>query len=164
MFKIKDYVVYKRDVCEIIDIKRNEISGKDYYILVPVSDKTLKIDVPVNNELGNIRKLITKSEINDLIKRIPSIPIIENTNKLIESDYKELLKDGSFESLIRIIKTTYLRNKTRLDNKKRKGDKDYYYFNLAEKYLYTEFSIVLGKSFDETKEFIIQKVNDLDNK
>lgn len=156
MKKVGDYVVYRRDVSKIVNIKKNPLNNMDYYVLVPVTDESLKIDVPVENQY--IRELITIDEITKLIKKIPSIPIIENNNKLIENDYKDLLKEGSYESLIRIIKTTYLRNKERTDNKKKIGDKDDYYFKLAEKYLYTEFMIVLGKNFDETKDYIIHEV------
>ena len=158
MYKINDYVVYKKDVCKVGNIRHNDVNNKDYYILIPVSDDSLKIDVPVDNTIGNIRSLITKEEIDKLIKKMKEIPVINNNTKLIENDYKELLKEGSYEGLIKIIKTTYLRNKEREENKKKKGDKDNYYFNLAEKYLYTEFSIVLNKSFDETKEYVINAV------
>ena len=156
MKKVGDYVVYRRDVSKIVNIKKNPLNNMDYYVLVPVTDESLKIDVALENKY--IRELITIDEITKLIKKIPSIPIIENNNKLIENDYKDLLKEGSYESLIRIIKTTYLRNKERTDNKKKIGDKDDYYFKLAEKYLYTEFMIVLGKNFDETKDYIIHEV------
>lgn len=163
MFKENEYVVYHKDVCKIVNIKKNSMNNQMYYVLSPITDDSLKIDVPVNNQMGNIRKLITKEEINCLIKKIPSIEIIRNNSKLIENDYKELLKEGSFESLIKIIKTTYLRNKERIDNKKKKGDKDDYYFNLAEKYVYNEFSVVLGLDFEDTKAYIVSKVNELDN-
>ena len=159
MKKIGDYIVYKKDVVKIVDIKNNPLNNQEYYVLVPISDESLKIDVPIDNHTGFIRDLITKKEIDDLIKRIPNIPVIENSNKLIESDYRELLKEGSFDGLIRIIKTTYLRNKERLDNKKKKGDKDDYYFNLAEKYLYTELGVVLNLSFDEVREYLISKLS-----
>ena len=39
-----------------------------------------------------------------------------------------------------------------------------YYFNLAEKYLYNEFSVVLNLSYDETKEYVINSVNNITNK
>ena len=159
MYKVGDYVVYKKDVCLIKEIKTNKLNNKEYYLLIPVSDDSLKIDVPVDNEQSSIRNLTTKKEIKDLIKKIPSIEVINVNNKLLENEYKELLKEGSFESLIKIIKTTYLRNKERLDNNKKKGDKDDYYFNLAEKYLYTEFSIVLKMNFEETKDYVINEVN-----
>ena len=41
------------------------------------------------------------------------------------------MQNGTHEDLIKIIKTTYLRNKERLDNNKKTTDKDNYYFNQA---------------------------------
>lgn len=161
MYKIGDYVVYKKDVCIIKEIRKNSLNNGEYYLLIPINDDSLKIDVPVANNLNNIRNLITKNEIKEIIKEIPNIQELNCNSKLIESEYKKLLKDGSFEGLIKIIKTTYLRNKERIINKKKKGDKDDYYFNLAEKYLYTEFSVVLGMSFDETKDYVISKVKEI---
>lgn len=161
MFKKGDYVVYKRDVVEIVDTKINGLNQQEYYVLVPVNDKSLKIDVPIDNRLGHIRSLITKDEIKNLIKKIPEISLIATNNKLIENDYKMLMSDASHESLIKIIKTTYLRNKERLDNNKKVGDKDNHYFNLAEKYLYTEIAYSLDVSYDKAREFILKEVTKL---
>lgn len=158
MFKKGEFVVYKRDVVEIVDTKINRMNHQEYYVLVPVNDESLKIDVPIDNRLGHIRPLITKDEIENLIKIIPSIPLIETNNKLIENDYRILMNDTSHESLIKIIKTTYLRNKECLDNNKKVGDKDNYYFDLAEKYLYTEFAYSLNISYDEASEYILKEV------
>ena len=163
MFKEGNFVVYKRDVVRIVGIRTNQLNNQDYYVLVPINDESLKIDVPVDNRLGHIRKLMTKEEINDLIKKIPDILCIETNNKLIENEYKILLNEGSHESLIKIIKTTYLRNKERLDSNKKIGDKDNHYFNLAEKYLYTEISIVLNVSYDEAKEYVTKEVEKIVN-
>lgn len=80
---------------------------------------------------------------------------------MIEAEYKNLLSSGSHEDLIKIIKTTYLRNKKRLDNKKKIGDKDNYYFKKAERYLYNEFSISLNMSFENTKDYITEQVASL---
>lgn len=162
MFKEGEYVVYKRDVCKILEIRKNHLNGKDYYILVPITDESLKIDVPTDNRLGNIRPWITQKDVTSLIKRIPSIEVVNTVNKMIENDYRALINDGTHESLIKIIKTTYLRNKERADNKRKIGDKDEYYFKLAEKYLYNELSIVLNMSFENTKNYIIQEVEKID--
>jgi len=163
MFHEGDYVVYKKDVVKIVGLRTNPLNNIDYYILIPVNDESLKIDVPVSNPLNNIRSLISKEEINDLIKKIPSIEVLLTNNKLIENNYRGLLNEGSHESLIKIIKTTYLRNKERLDNNKKLGDKDSYYFKLAEKYLYTELSLVLHISYDEAREYVIKEVKKLAN-
>lgn len=152
MFNTGDFVVYKRDVCKIVNIKN------EYYVLVPITDNSLKISVPVTNKFGFIRNLISKNEIMEIIKKIPNIETIETNDKLIENEYKNLMNTGSHEDLIKIIKTTYLRNKERIDNNKKIGDKDNNYFSLAEKYLYNEFAIVLNMSYDDTKKYVIEQV------
>ena len=156
---IGDYVVYRRDLCEIVDIKEKYFNNKDYYILVPVRDKTLKLSVPVENE-NLIRDLISVQEINDLISSIPQIEPIDIQNRNVEIEYQKLLQTGKHEDLIRIIKTTYLRNQDRINHHKKVGEKDNYYFNLAEMYLYTELAQVLNMDYDSTKEYIIKKVKE----
>lgn len=156
MYQNNEMIVYKKDVCKITDIK--EINNLKYYILNPINDTSLKIQVPIDNK--DIRNLISKDEVNKIIKKMPSIEIIKNNNKLLENEYKNLLKEGSFESLIKIIKTAYLRNKERLDNNKKKQEKDDYYLELAEKYLYTEFSVVLNKNINEMKDYILNTLGE----
>lgn len=159
MYKVGDLLVYKKDVCEILEIKEKYLRDMDYYILAPIIDKSLKIQIPTNSNA--IRDLIKKEEVNELIKRIPLIEVIKTESKNLENDYKQLMQSGTHEDLIKIIKTTYLRNKERLDNNKKTTDKDNYYFNQAELYLYNEFSVVLNLTYDETKEYILNEVNKL---
>lgn len=159
MFKKNQYIVYKREVCKIIEIKEKYLKNIDYYVLSPINDSTLKIQVPVSNP--SIKPLITKEELEKLINEIPNIEIIKVDDKLLETEYKKHMKTETHEDLIKIIKTTYLRNKERIDNHKKIGDKDNNYFNLAEKYLYTEISIVLNKTFEETKKYIIERLSNI---
>jgi CarD family transcriptional regulator len=162
MKKVGDYIVYKKDVCKIADIKKNHFNNQDYYLLIPIDDESLHIDVPVDNRMGYLRDLISKEEVTSVIENIPNIEIIKIDEKRLEYEYKNLLSDASHENLVKIIKTTYLRNQERINNKKKLSDKDNYYFNLAEKYLYNEFSIVLNMNYDETKEYVISKVSNLE--
>ena len=159
MYKIGDFIIYKREVCKINDILFKYFKDNDYYILSPLSDDSLTIKVPIDNK--DIRSIITKEEVDEIINKIPNIDVIESDTKTLEGIYKELLVNGCHEDLIKIIKTTYLRNKERIDNNKKTTDKDNYYFNLAEKYLYEEISVVLGMTYDDTKEYIINTVDKL---
>lgn len=162
MFKINDFLVYKKDVCKVINIKKNNLNNTEYYILMPIDDDSLIIEVPVNNKLGNIRSVISKEEVEKIIKEIPNIEVINPENdKLIEQEYKKLLFNGSHKELITIIKTTYLRNKKRTDSNKKYSEKDKTYFDKAERLLYNEFSIVLNKTYEETKEYIKIKIEEL---
>lgn len=159
MYKIGDYLVYKRDVCRVCDIKEKYYKDLDYYILSPINDTTLKVQIPVNNIF--IRNVITKEKVEEIIDSIPNVSIIAADNKSIESEYKNLLNSDKYEDLIKIIKTSYVRNKEREDNKRKISDKDKYYFDKAEKLLYSEFSIALNKSYDETKDYVISKVENI---
>jgi len=156
MFNIGDYVVHKKTICKIIEIKENYFKGSDYYILKSLKDDTLKISVPVDSNI--LRRPLSKEEVEEMIDNIPNIEPIVSNDRFIENEYRELLNNNNHEDLIRIIKTTYLRNKERLDNNKKISSKDNEFFELAENYLYNEFAIALGLSFDETKEYVINRV------
>ncbi len=160
MFKENEYVMYKKDVCKVNAIKHDKTNESDYYILVPIDDKSLTIKVPTNNHMGYLRNVITKNEAENIIKTIKIIEPLKNINeKYIENIYKDLIYNGTHEDLIKIIKTSYLRNEARINAKKKTSEKDTKYFELAEKYLYNELSIALGKTFDETKNYIIESMN-----
>ena len=152
MYKENDYVVYKKDVCKIREIKK--IHDKEYYIMFPIDDDTLKISVPMDNSF--IKPIISKEEANILIQKIPFIKTLNMDEKNLENDYKKLLQENNLESLITIIKTTYLRNEKRAHLKKKISEKDESYFEKAENRLYNELSISLGMNYDETKKYIIQ--------
>ena len=151
MYNIGDYVIYKRDVCCIKDVEEK------YYVIYPLTDNSLTIKVPIDTKF---RDLITKEECEKLINSIPNIDIIKD-DKYIENEYKKLIDSGNLEDLIKIIKTTYLRNKNRLDSHKKIGEKDDKYFKKAQKLLYTEMQISLGLTYDEVENYIKDKVESL---
>ena len=160
MFEKGSYVIYKRDVCKIADIFKSKVNNMEYYRLSPISDESLIINVPTDNKNGYLKRLLTKEEIEKLIDNIPNIMPVEADSHLLDNIYKELFHSGNHEDLIKIIKTSYLRNKHRKEAKRSIGQKDDEYFKKAEKYLYNEFSVVLGLDFDETKKYVIDKVKE----
>ncbi|MBQ8681413.1 MAG: CarD family transcriptional regulator [Bacilli bacterium] len=158
MFKVGEYIIYKRDLCKIKNIEKSSRTNEDYYTLYPIQDESLSIKVPVSNKFNNLRYPLSKQEAEDLIAKIPNIPPIKTSDKLLENTYRELMKTNTHEDLIKIIKTTYIRNQARLNQGKKAGDKDQTFFNQAEKYLYNELSYSLSKTYDECKDYIIKKV------
>lgn len=158
MFKIGDNVVYKRNVCLVNDINLNKFTNKESYELIPIDDSSLKINVPLELE-SDIRYVITKEEVEKIIENIPNINILGKMNERnIEQEYKKSLDNFTHENLIKIIKTSYIRNKARTDSKKKISDKDDMYFKIAEKLLYTEFSLALNMSYNDTREYVIKRV------
>ena len=160
MFKENDYVMYKNNVCKVREIKHNDLNGNSYYILIPIDDESLIIDVPTDNRMGHLRSIVSHQEAEEIINYIKDIEPLQNINdKNIENTYKELIYNGTHNDLVKIIKTSYLRNQARKNDNKKISEKDSKYFELAEKYLYNELSIALNKSFTETKEYIINSMN-----
>ena len=88
MFNVGDYVVYKRDVCRIKEIKKSHFNNQDYYVLIPIDDETLKIDVPTDNRCGFLRAITSKDKVTNIIESMINIPIIETNNKMIEENMK----------------------------------------------------------------------------
>ena len=155
MFGVNEYIVYRNNVCyikEIIEIKDNK-----YYVLFPIDDDSLTIKVPVDNSF--IRRVISKDEVAKIIKNIINIDIIKVDNeKMIEQEYKKLLENATHENLIKIIKTSYLKNDKRKREKKKISEKDDTYFKLAEKILYNEFSVALKMNYEDTKKYVVDSV------
>lgn len=162
MINVNDYIIYKRDVCKVKEIKKNFYKGLDYICAFPVYDESLTINIPSNST--DIRDMISKEDALALIEAIPSIEPILDSDKSLESVYKELLATSLDIDLVKIIKTTYLRNKKRIENGKKIGDKDDMYFKLAEKFLYNMLAIPLGMSYDEVKSFVKKKVGEKNEK
>lgn len=155
MFKIGEIVVYNQYICKIKEIKRNNLLGKDFYVMTPINDESLIIDLPTENRLGNIKKIMNKEEALEFIKTIPDIKELDIDDKYIEQKYKDLLKAGNHEDLIKIIKTSYLRNDIRINNNKKPSEKDNTYLKKAEDLLYYELTYSLSMSYDEVKQYII---------
>ena len=160
MYKSGDVVVYGRDVYRIKDVKDNYLFNKTYYIMNPIDDDSLVTSVSVDTT-SYLRDVITKEETEDLIAKIPSIEIVQASDRDIEYEYKQLLRENTLEALIKIIKTTYMRNMMRQNQNKRISEKDEQYFNQAERRLYNELSISLHLTFDDTKQYVIDSVEAL---
>lgn len=160
MYKSGDVVVYGRDVYRIKDVKDNYLFNKNYYIMNPIDDDSLVTSVPVDTT-SYLRDVITKEEAEELIAKIPSIEIVQASDRDIEYEYKQLLRENTLEALIKIIKTTYMRNMMRQNQNKRISEKGGQYFNRAERQLYNELSISLHLTVDDTKRYVIDSVKAL---
>ena len=101
MYKINDYVVYKREVCKVSDITRSKYTNNEVYVLAPVDDATLKIEVPTSNE--NIRSIIDRKKLDFVVNEIPRIDVIDLPDKQLEIEYKRLMSTDKVEDLVKIM-------------------------------------------------------------
>ena len=156
MYKINDYVIYKREVCVVKDLKR--INNQDYYTLENKEDTSLKISIPVSQETQLLRHLATFDEISNTLDHINDIPTLDINERNLEEQYKLLLQGTTIENLIKIIKTAYIRNKIRENNHKHLSDTDTSYQELAEQFLFNEIAYAMNISYDAAKELVFNKL------
>lgn len=156
MYKINDYLIYKREVCQVKALTK--INNQDYYILENKADSSLKISVPLKEEKSLLRPLSTFKEITKPLDNIDNIKPLNLTDRNLEEKYKSLLQGNTLEDLIIIMKTTYLRNEVRKSNKKHLGDKDTYYQELSEKFLFNEVAYSMQISYNDAKELVLNKL------
>lgn len=160
MYKINDVVVYRREVCRIVGKHKSDFTGEQCYILVPYYDESgsTKMQVPVSNKAGHLRDLVTKEQIQELIKETPDIDTLANKPANMKSQYANLLKSDKLEDLVCIIKTSYGRNKARLEQHKKLASVDDEYLKRAEDYLFNELSVALNMTYDEAKDYFNAEV------
>lgn len=165
MFQVNDKVVYgTHGVCEIVEIGRLSMSVADkkrqYYTLYPVYQKESAIYVPVDSDKVKMRPVITKDELETLLDEIPELDNIWVANERErEVQYKEALLSCDCRELIRIIKTIYLRKKSRVKDGKKVAAVDERYLRQAEEQLYGELAYALEIEREEVEEYITMRVS-----
>lgn len=154
-------------LCRITDIVHLDGMGADrnrkYYLLIPFSDDKMKIYIPVDTIMGNIRKTISCSEAWDVIEGISKIDAVHIENeKQREQKYKEALRSCEPEQWISILKTMYYRKQKRNSQGKKSTAMDKHYFKAAEKYLYSELAYAIGKDESEMCQLIADTIKKKD--
>lgn len=149
MFKINDYIMYSTTgLCQVTDITEEKLSNnivKEYYVLNPIHSKNTVIKIPVDNKKVAMRDILSKDTVNELVNNYytKEIEWIDDEKKRNE-EFKIMLKNGSCEDLITVIRSIELnkKNKKAIGKNISKGDEEI--MNKAEKLLNEEFAAVLN--------------------
>lgn len=164
MFKIDDYIICARNgVCKVMDVGVTDVDISDpkrrYYKLQPIYENGEIIYIPINADKIVMRKIISSEEANNLINNINSIePLLFDDNNPPVEKYKEVMHTYECKELIRIIKTSYLRKKERLEEGKKDTVADIKYLKMAGDYLLGELSISLNIPKDQIKNSIVKSI------
>ena len=142
-------IVYRGNVCKVRELVCGYRDGEDYYKLTPVYDPSMTIHTPVATIGELARPVISREEVDRLIRIMPEIECVTAENRTLENH----------EDLIRIIKTAYMRGEEKLNRGQQRNEKDKQYFRLAEKTLYNEFAVVLDKSYEDTKAYVVSQAS-----
>ena len=164
MFKVDDIVVNKKgQVCKMTEIAKMDVGVgiKDYFVLEPCYDKnnSLKFYIPIEN--GNyLRKALEKSEIIEIIKKMPTIePIWFQNPKLRKIHFKELYDSGDPYNILILIKSFEKKRKDFINEKKTLSFTDESFLKEIKRNLFIEFSMGLNLSFNEVEEMLNKNLN-----
>ena len=164
MFAVGDYVMkINNGVCRIDDITHLEMSGVDkdklYYVMTPIESGKSTLYVSVDSADRNIRSAMTSIQAEEVINAIPQIEeACVSNDKLREQTYKDAVKSGKPQALVSVIKTIYMRKKSREVQGKKNTAIDERYFKQAEELLYAEMAFALGKTKAEIYEMISEYI------
>ena len=150
-------------VCRVVNITGNPIDKLDkvrkYYVLEPVFEKGSTVYTPVDNDKVIMRRIMSKKEAEDLVGRITTIETVWiQEEKSREQMYKEAIRTYDCQSLVKIIKTLYLRKQNRLKEGKKVLSSDEQYLRKAEELLYSEMSLALSIPKEEVEAYIAEAV------
>ena len=160
MFDIGEYVVYgNKGVCEVKKIGPVDIPGmssdRKYYTLSQVYTKGSTIYVPVDKEDSGLRYVLTKDEVNELIKEIPNIkPVWIQNDKEREQQFTENIRKADTRRLVEMMIALYERRERRIADGKKATSTDERYFHAAEDILFGEIGVVLGVNKNEVKDIL----------
>ena len=164
MFSKGDVVTYAASgVCRIAGTMENKVKGevKKYIILHPVHEINSTIYVPTDNEelMGRIKNIMTKDDIDELIRSMPNIDTewIDNDLKRSES-FREIIKSGDRKEIMRMVRILYVHRQDQLLHGRKFHTSDERFLKEAEHVLFDEFAVVLGIEPDEVVDFITKKL------
>ncbi len=165
MFSVGDLVVYgKTGVCRVEGQCEKELlknQKRMYYVLKPANSDNSVIYAPTDSDKVFIRPIISKSEAEELILKIPQISEENGKRILTKEEYEEKIKTHRCEDLVGLTNNLYNKKKSALENRKKPGFVDEKYMALAEKLLFGELAAALEIPIEDVKKYISQKLNNM---
>lgn len=163
MYKIGDIVLYgKQGLCRIENIGPISITSANsdikYYTLIPIYG-TGKTYTPVDTTV-HMRPAMTFQEVQEIIKKIPTIKEKENdvSSREMAEYYKSSLNSLHWEDLVQLIKTIYVKSVETKKQGKKLGQTEERYKKEAEEILYQEFAVALDIEYDDVEKYIFDAI------
>lgn len=155
MYQIGEMIIYGGEgVCRVEAVGPLAMSGikgsKHYYTLAPLYREG-KIYAPVDTNVF-MRPILSRAEAEELIRHIPDIQAAactERNPRLLGEYYQEMIRSRSCVSMVRLIKTAYMKRQARQARGSKPGQVDERYMKRAEELLYGELAVALDIPRDE---------------
>lgn len=150
MYQIGELVQYGTSgVCKVEQIVQGVPwlqKDTECYLLIPVNKKEEKIYTPVENDKVNMRRILSREEVAELMGKASEIegPAILN-EKQCESVYREELYSVDCYRWLGLLKTLYTRRAARIAIGKKVTATDERYLKSVEERLKEELALIIGQ-------------------
>ncbi|RDW16100.1 CarD family transcriptional regulator [Oceanobacillus arenosus] len=162
MFDIGDQIIYSvHGLCKIDDICEKTFGNKtrNYYVLHPLDDLRLTINVPVNSDQAVMLKVMEKEEAEEILQSFlqPGITWIEDPRQR-NKEYSSLINTGDRKSIVKIANTLIKEQYYASQNKKRLYDQDRNLLTNIQNIMFEELAVSLNTSVGEISQRVIRMV------
>lgn len=159
-----NYVIYRStEICRIDGFEKKSFDGvteREYCILIPEGAQHSKYYVPTECADTKLRCLLTKDEINELIKGMSEEqPDWGDTDERRKDRFNTVLNSGDYRMIISMMHSLYLQRQERIANGKKMLAADEKALKAAEQMINREFSFVLGIQEKDVESYITQHLN-----
>jgi CarD family transcriptional regulator len=164
MFTIGDTIIYRNSgICKITGTQEITVGNEtsSYYVMKPVIGNNSTYYIPIDDEKNDekIRHILSIEEVHTLIRAVPDEKTIWIENKIERKElYKQILAGNDCSSIMKLIKTLYLRQQELKKNGKKLHIFDERFMKDAEKALYNEFAHVLKIKREQVLPFISEQI------
>lgn len=167
MYSVGSLIVYgSTGVCRVDAVGPSPVGSsgdRTYYTLTPLRGSGT-IYVPVDTGVF-IRPILTRQEALALIDRIPQIrqaQLESRDYRALSQEYRTFLDSHRCEDLVQLIKAVYLKTHHTASAGKKPSKVDQDYQKRAETLLHDELAAALDIPFDQVKDFIAQRIRQLE--
>ena len=162
MFQQGNLVVYgSTGVCRVKELTVRGAEHQTCYVLEPLY-QTCTISVPVDSDKISIRSVMTRREADELIDHIPEVdaePCHCRSIQQLTDHYKSALNGHDCVSLVRLIKSIYLKRQNALEQKRKLGTVDERFMKRAEELLFGELAVALEIPPEEVQAYISRRLS-----
>ena len=166
LFSPGDTVMHAAEgICTIKEIRQmnfGAMPAQSYYILKPEAVKSSStVYMPVSRGNKLLRRLLSEQDIHGLIAESRSCePVWIEDNKLRKDAFYQILRQGDYPRIIRMISEIYAHNEARQQTGRKPCAGDETIREEAERLLHQEFSCVLHLSQAETANYIRRQLSE----
>ncbi|AXI07764.1 CarD family transcriptional regulator [Oceanobacillus sp. 143] len=162
MFNVGDQIIYSvHGLCEIDEICEKTFGNKTgiYYVLHPLEDSRLTINVPIDSEQAVMLKVMGREEAEDILQSFqqPGITWIEDPRQR-KKEYSNLINTGDRKLIVKVANTLLKKHHDANENKKRLYDQDRTLLTNIQNIMYEELAVSLDTSVGEISKRVTSMV------